>query len=122
MANNHTGNTQPEIDQEEHDHKNLSVKKVGLTGYKSDTDEYIRIGTDADGNLSSKSPDYDCLIAIDSGDSNINYIGKAEAGTATSVATWQIKEVDETTGTQVRYADGDTKFDNIWDNRESLSY
>jgi len=65
---------------------------------------------------------YDCLIKVNSGDSNITYFGKAVPGTATSAASWQIKEVDTTSGSEIRYADGDANFDNIWDNRESLSY
>ncbi len=52
------------------------------------------------------------------------YIGQAYAGTATSTAAWRIKRLTDT-GTgfiEVNYADGNTNFDNIWDNRASLSY
>ena len=54
--------------------------------------------------------------------SNVTYVGKATSGTATSAASWQIQKVDETTGVIVTWADGDDNFDNIWDNRASLSY
>lgn len=60
--------------------------------------------------------------ATDSGDANVSYIGKAPPGTATSAAKWQIKKIDKTTGTIGTLADGDANFDNVWDNRESLSY
>jgi hypothetical protein len=52
------------------------------------------------------------------------YAGKALPGTATSAASWQIKELTFTAGgdISVRLADGNASFDNIWDNRGSLSY
>jgi hypothetical protein len=52
------------------------------------------------------------------------YAGKALPGTATSAASWQVKELTFTAGgdISVRLADGNANFDNIWDNRGSLSY
>jgi hypothetical protein len=48
---------------------------------------------------------------------NMIYIGMAEIGSLPSVAVWQIKRVDETTGLIITWADGDDAFDNIWNNR-----
>jgi len=62
------------------------------------------------------------LLAVDSGDSTISYIGKALAGTATSASSWQIQKLTETANITIEYADGNNDFDNIFDNRESLSY
>ena len=52
------------------------------------------------------------------------YEGFAPAGTATSAASWQIKRNTWTNNqlTAVEWADGNTNFDNVWDNRASLSY
>jgi hypothetical protein len=50
------------------------------------------------------------------------YLGKAFTGTATSEAKWQIKKIDESAGTVITWADGNSDFDNVWDNRQSLSY
>ncbi len=61
-------------------------------------------------------------IQTDSVDSNITYIGKATTGSATSAAVWQIQKIDETTGTVIQWADGNLNFDNIFDNRQSLTY
>jgi len=52
------------------------------------------------------------------------YLGFAPPGTAKDSAGWMIKKLvySGTNVTDIQFADGDTKFDNIWDNRESLSY
>ena len=63
------------------------------------------------------------VVDKDSGDSNITYLGEAVPGTATSAASWRIQRYQKS-GTAIitTTADGDGSFDNIWDNRESLSY
>lgn len=61
-------------------------------------------------------------IAEDSGDSNITYIGLAEIGTATGDASWKILKIDATSGASFTYADSNNSYDNVWDNREALSY
>lgn len=66
--------------------------------------------------------DEEVRLATDSGDANIEYVGKAIPGSATSAAVWQISRIDNTTGLVLEFADGNSSFDNIWDNRESLSY
>lgn len=53
---------------------------------------------------------------------NVIYVGKAQPGASTASAVWQIKQVDSTSGVVIRYADGDSAFDNVWDNRVSLTY
>lgn len=52
------------------------------------------------------------------------YIGNAAPGTATSAGTWQIKKLtyDSNGVATIVWADGDSNYDNIWDNRASLSY
>lgn len=51
----------------------------------------------------------------------LTYIGNAPIGSATSAAVWQIKRL-ETPGLTKLWADGNDNFDNVWDNRASLSY
>jgi len=60
-------------------------------------------------------------LAANSGDSNIEYVGEAAIGTATSAASWRIKEIDSTTGVTIRWA-GTGVFDQVWDSRETLTY
>lgn len=57
---------------------------------------------------------------------NVTYIGKAVltgSSIATSSAAWQISKFDESGSVStLKYADGDELFNNIWDNRASLTY
>ena len=48
------------------------------------------------------------------------YIGFAQAGTLTSVASWFVCRIDAS-GNQL-HADGNTNFDNVFDNYASLTY
>lgn len=53
----------------------------------------------------------------------VTYVGSADPGTATSAASWRIKRITETgADISIEFADGDAFFDNVWDNRASLSY
>lgn len=60
---------------------------------------------------------------IDKSDPTTLYIGKAVPGILSSEAKWQIKRlVTSSTAVTTTFADGNWNFDNIWDNRTSLSY
>lgn len=48
------------------------------------------------------------------------YIGKADRGTDTSSALWQVLRLDTTNGADILSAS--ENFDQVWDNRVSLSY
>ena len=53
----------------------------------------------------------------------VTYVGKAVAGTLTSVASWKIEKIVQTgADIAITWADGNTNYDNIWDDRLSLSY
>lgn len=54
---------------------------------------------------------------------NVTYFGYAAAGSLTSSAVWRMKIFDETGDYLIiKWADGNSDFDNEWDNRASLSY
>ena len=60
---------------------------------------------------------------LDDVGSGITYLGEAEPGAVTSNSVWRIKKIVETgPDVAITWADGDDLFDNIWDNRLSLSY
>jgi len=74
-------------------------------------------------NVNSLSP---LVTALDyvSG-ANPIYIGTAYPGNATSVAKWQIKKLTydgNNNPTTILAASGTTEYNQIWDNRASLSY
>ena len=51
------------------------------------------------------------------------YLGYAEPGTVTSDTTWAVKRIVETgNDVVITWADGDKSFDNIWDDRLTLTY
>ncbi len=54
----------------------------------------------------------------------VAYVGKATVGAVTNAAVWKVfKMTTEGDGDlKIEYADGDAAFDNVWDNRASLSY
>ena len=60
---------------------------------------------------------------FDEPDTSTLYIGEAATNVVTSQAFWKIRKLS-TSGsvTSIQYADGDDQFDNVWDNRTSLSY
>lgn len=52
------------------------------------------------------------------------YLGEAAVGSATSASAWRISKFTFSAEGDViiEYADGNANFDNVWDNRTSLSY
>lgn len=53
---------------------------------------------------------------------SVTYIGQAAPGSAQSANVWQCKKVDETTGTVITWADGNSLFDNVATDLTALSY
>jgi len=73
--------------------------------------------------ITGTSGNFAVQYIVDSGNANLYYYGRAAIATATSSALWQIKRLDYTSGdVKILWADGDESFDNIYDNREALSY
>lgn len=54
-------------------------------------------------------------------DGTYYYVGTANSGSASSEAVWSIKRLEIANGT-ITWADGNSDFSQIWDNRTSLSY
>lgn len=63
---------------------------------------------------------YDTLI--EDASATITYIGKAVAGTAVGTASWQIKRIDSSSGTAIRFADGVSTFTKVWNSRATYTY
>lgn len=69
-----------------------------------------------------RTDDYTTQLKVKSNDANITYIGKALLGSLTSNSVWQIQKIDDTSGTVITWADGSNAFNQIWDDRENLTY
>lgn len=62
-------------------------------------------------------------VRLDEASSTVTYVGEAVEGSADSGALWRIKRMSASgTVTTISWADGNSNFDNIWDNRASLTY
>lgn len=56
---------------------------------------------------------------------NVEFIGEAAPGSSKASAAWRIRKLTYNTDNNIidiQFADGDVKFNNIWDDRESLAY
>jgi hypothetical protein len=80
-----------------------------------------RVGGTATGQAFQRVNKADELIFVDDTGTYV-YIGNATPGTATSAASWKIKRVTTTNPVKVEYAAGTSFYNQIWDNRTSLSY
>ena len=62
-------------------------------------------------------------VRIDTASATVKYIGWAVAGSAESGAVWRIMRMTTDAGdTTVEWADGDTDYDNVFDDRATLTY
>lgn len=62
-------------------------------------------------------------VRIDEVDAVDTYIGKADPGSVESAAVWQIQRLTVSgTVTSIEWADGNDEFNNVWDDRASLTY
>lgn len=72
---------------------------------------------DADGNPIQIVP---LSIQVDN-TGTYTYVGRADPGSATSAAVWQVSRTTNASGA-VLWSNGDCQFNKIWDNRAGASY
>lgn len=100
----------------------FDVTVVELLGYDPVNDLLRRVRLDESGNLFMTERPYSVRIAY----SGVNpvYIGEAVPGSLTSEAKWKIKKLTYSGDnvSSILWADGNNKYDNIWDNRAILDY
>lgn len=81
------------------------------------------VGTEVEWLASLGSAQVELAQIVDEASSTVTYIGKAQPGSAENAAVWQIKKITISgTETITTYADGDADYNNVWDDRLSLSY
>lgn len=59
-------------------------------------------------------------LVVDQASSTVIYLAEGLFGALTSEAKWKISKIDLSTGVRIKLASED--FDQIWDNRTSLTY
>lgn len=62
-------------------------------------------------------------VRLDQVDADTLYIGEAAIGSSEANPVWRIRKfITAGTVSSIYWADGNLAFDNIWDNRTSLTY
>lgn len=61
-------------------------------------------------------------LKLDQVTSTLFYVGEATFAASPSSAIWRIRKIDTTSGVDVKWADGNSNYDNVWDDRTSLTY
>lgn len=104
-------------------YKSLFGGRGPVDGNLIDMAEHGRTGGISTGQGFKTTRYVDEKVILDEVDADNKYVGTAAHGTATSAAAWQIMKIATVgTITTISYADGDDNYDNVWDNRASLSY
>lgn len=115
------------LDNLEHD-ETTGGKGVAIYGSPDGSSVYrLKVNSDGSINATTSGGTTSYLTKIDTATtSNVIYIGKAAltgSAVSTASAVWQIKKLDTSSlALDKKYADGDDQFNNIWDNRASLTY
>lgn len=104
-------------------YKNLFGRKGIADGTVIDMAEHGRAGGVSTGTPFKGVQEIPNKVVYDIASSTVTYVGESRQGAATSAAQWRIFKLTQSGDTGViTFADGNDQFDNIWDNRASLSY
>jgi len=86
-------------------------------------EEHSKVGDASTGRPIKYVQSAPLLVMVDEASDTVQYIGEAVPNASSGSALWRIRKVLVSgTTTSVQFADGDDNFDNIWDNRDSLTY
>lgn len=86
-----------------------TIRTLAVTGYGWN-------GQNAD------APNSDNLAVKITASGNVTYVAKAAPGTSQASALWQVKKIDETTGTIITWAGGTANYDQVATDLTALSY
>lgn len=84
-------------------------------------EQFGRVGNVSDGAAYQRTQKTSESIRVDDAGTYV-YVGYAIPGSAESAASWKIFRVTTANPVAIMYADGDSFYNNIWDNRASLTY
>jgi|ETNvirome_6_1000_1030641.scaffolds.fasta_scaffold13580_3 hypothetical protein len=83
---------------------------------------------DRDGNpsirvIETEEQNSNKINLIDIASTTVTYIGQAAPGSTSNQAVWRIQRVNIVgSSIEILYADSNDNFDNVWDDRGTLSY
>lgn len=104
-------------------YKLLFGRKGIADGSVIDMAEHGRVGGLSTGQGYKVTKGVEEVTYIDEVSSSVTYIAKAGIGASVGSASWQIKKIlTSGTVTSITYAGGTDNYDQVWDNRASLSY
>lgn len=84
-------------------------------------EQFGRVGNSTDGQAYLRTSKIDQITYVDDTGTYV-YIGNAIPGTLGSATSWKIKRVTTTNPVKVEYAGGSTLYNQVWNNRTSLTY
>lgn len=105
----------------------MPVNSSGFSGNKNPETtnwlEHSAVGDVSTGRRFKAVQEIPMLAIVDEASATVTYVGETKPGTSSASALWRIRKITESgTITTVAFADGDDQFDNVWDDRASLSY
>jgi hypothetical protein len=99
------------------------VKVKGQAPAQVTDAEYREVKVSPTGDLGTYSATAPFVTLLDEASASVTYIGKAKIGSPSASALWQIQKMSVSGNvTSITWADGDSLFNNIWDDRAGLSY
>ena len=61
-------------------------------------------------------------LKVDQATTTLFYVGEATFAAPTTSPLWRIRRIDTSAGVSVTWADGNSNYDNVWDDHTSLTY
>lgn len=84
---------------------------------------FQQIRVNENGDILTAASETTYTTRLDEPSAGITYVGQAVVGALEASAVWQIKKITESgSTTKIEFADGNQAFDNVWNNRASLTY
>lgn len=84
-------------------------------------EQFGRVGNSTSGEAYQRIQKTNEKILVDDAGTYV-YVGYAILGSNTSTTAWKIKRIKTTNVVEILYADGNAYYDNVWNNRASLTY
>jgi hypothetical protein len=106
--------------------ESVTVERILNNSFDKENNLILTESVGFDGKTLTRTNASNLALKIErDGSGNPIYIGLASPGTTASESFWQIKKLTfngSNDVTDIEYADGNPNFDNVWNDRASLTY